>query len=32
MTLTPELVSAPDLVTEFPFPFTDDVYRYSTNV
>ena len=32
MTVTPELVSAPDLVTGFPFPFTDDIYRYSTNV
>jgi len=32
VTLTPELVSAPDLLTDFPFPFFDDKYRYSTNV
>lgn len=25
-------LSAPDLIQAFPFPFTDDSYRYSTNV
>lgn len=32
MTLTPDLMSAPDLVQTFPFPFAGDSYRYSTNV
>lgn len=32
MTITPEWLSAPDLVAAFPFPFTTDRYRYSTNV
>ncbi len=32
MTLTPELISAPDLLSTFPFPFAADTYRYSTNV
>lgn len=27
-----ELVSAPDLVACFPFPYTADSYRYSTNI
>jgi len=27
-----ELVSAPDLVATFPFPYTVDSYRYSTNI
>ncbi|SBS79187.1 conserved hypothetical protein [uncultured Mycobacterium sp.] len=26
------LVSAPDLVASFPFPYTGDSYRYSTNI
>ena len=26
------LVSAPDLVASFPFPYTADSYRYSTNI
>lgn len=32
MTLTPELISAPDLLRTFPFPFPAETYRYSTNV
>ncbi|WP_084356535.1 heme-dependent oxidative N-demethylase family protein [Mycolicibacterium wolinskyi] len=32
MTVTPVLVSAPDLLATFPFPFPSDRYRYSTNV
>jgi hypothetical protein len=30
--MTPDLMSAPDLVQTFPFPFPTDSYRYSTNV
>jgi hypothetical protein len=30
--VTASLVSAPDLVERFPFPFATDQYRYSTNV
>jgi hypothetical protein len=32
VTVTPDLMSAPDLVRTFPFPFPTDSYRYSTNV
>jgi hypothetical protein len=32
VTVTPEFVSAPDLLSTFPFPFTADAYRYSTNI
>lgn len=32
MTTIPELISAPDLVRTFPFPFPNETYRYSTNV
>lgn len=32
MTLTPDLISAPDLLRTFPFPFSADTYRYTTNV
>lgn len=32
MTFTPDLISAPDLLHTFPFPFSSDTYRYSTNV
>ena len=30
--MTASLVSAPDLIANFPFPFPTDQYRYSTNV
>jgi dimethylamine monooxygenase subunit A len=32
VTSTPALVSAPDLLATFPFPFAADTYRYSTNI
>jgi dimethylamine monooxygenase subunit A len=32
VTVLPELISAPDLVRTFPFPFPAATYRYSTNV
>lgn len=32
MTVSPDLISAPDLVRTFPFPFPAETYRYSTNV
>jgi dimethylamine monooxygenase subunit A len=32
VSITPELISAPDLLRTFPFPFPTDSYRYSTNV
>ncbi len=32
MTIASEPLSAPDLLAGFPFPFTGDTYRYSTNI
>ncbi len=32
MSIAPDLISAPDLLRTFPFPFPTDSYRYSTNV
>ena len=32
MTAAPESRTAPDLIETFPFPFSADAYRYSTNV
>jgi hypothetical protein len=32
VTTIPELISAPDLLRNFPFPFPAETYRYSTNV
>jgi len=32
VTVLPSLISAPELVRDFPFPFAAEVYRYSTNV
>jgi dimethylamine monooxygenase subunit A len=32
VTTPPALVSAPDLLAAFPFPFAADTYRYSTNI
>jgi dimethylamine monooxygenase subunit A len=32
VTAIPGLVSAPDLLAAFPFPFAADTYRYSTNL